>query len=267
MAALGSLLGLRRDRHRRPAAALYAAAVVAARAPALFAEGGIPDTVDGRFDSVCLFVLLLIERLRLLPEPGPALAQAVFDAMFSDMDVNLREMGVGDLSVARRMKAMWDAFHGRALAYRPALDAGDAAGLRRRSGATSGAAPPPPGAAEALAAQALAEDAPSRGPAAGALPRRQRRFPAAARSRRDGGAAPAADGRADRPRGAGDPGGGESGPNAPPLPAASACRRSMRSPAGSGLRPPPAGRSRRTALCAPRWCRSAWSRPRNSPRR
>ncbi|HVB67288.1 MAG TPA: ubiquinol-cytochrome C chaperone family protein [Acetobacteraceae bacterium] len=157
MAALGSLLGLRRDRHRRPAAALYAAAVVAARAPALFAEGGIPDTVDGRFDSVCLFVLLLIERLRLLPEPGPALAQAVFDAMFRDMDLTLREMGVGDPSMARRMKAMWNAFHGRALAYRPALAAGDTVGLAVALGRNVWRGAPPPGAAEALAAQALAE--------------------------------------------------------------------------------------------------------------
>jgi cytochrome b pre-mRNA-processing protein 3 len=157
MAALGSLLGWRRDPLRRPAAALYAAAVAAARTPALFVAGGVPDTVDGRFDSLCLFVLLLIERLRTLPEPGPALAQEVFDAMFRDMDLTLREMGVGDPSMAKRMKAMWNAFHGRAVAYRPALAAEDAAGLAAALGRNVWRGAPPPGAAEALAAQALAQ--------------------------------------------------------------------------------------------------------------
>ena len=48
---------------------------------------------------------------------GPALAQAVFDAMFLDMDANLREMGVSDMSVGKRNRAMWEAFHGRSAAY------------------------------------------------------------------------------------------------------------------------------------------------------
>ncbi len=158
MAALGSLLGLRRDPHRPAAAALYAAAVAAARAPDLFAGIGIPDTVDGRFDSVALFTFLLIERLRLAPDPGPALAQAVFDAMFRDMDLTLREMGVGDPSMARQMKAMWNAFHGRALAYRPALVRGDAAELADALGRNVWrGAPPSSGAAAALAGLVLAE--------------------------------------------------------------------------------------------------------------
>ena len=54
--------------------------------------------------------------------PGPTLAQAVFDAMFLDMDINLREMGVGDLSVGKRNRAMWEAFHGRTAAYAAAWD-------------------------------------------------------------------------------------------------------------------------------------------------
>lgn len=157
MAALGALLGLRRDPHRVAAAALYAAAVAAAREPFLFAGLGIPDTVDGRFDSVTLFVALLIERLRLAPAPGPALAQAVFDAMFRDMDRTLREMGVGDPSMARRMKAMWNAFHGRALAYRAALAAGEAAGLAAALARNVWRGAPPVGAAEALAERVLAE--------------------------------------------------------------------------------------------------------------
>jgi cytochrome b pre-mRNA-processing protein 3 len=84
----------------------------------------VPDTLDGRFDMVCLYAFLLIERLQEEPGAEPAqLAQAVFDAMFADMDQNLREMGVADLGVGKRVKRMWEAFHGRATAYTAALAA------------------------------------------------------------------------------------------------------------------------------------------------
>ena len=124
------MLGLlRRNRLERPAYRLYGAAVAAAREPVFYAELGVPDTVDGRFDMVSLHVYLVVRRLGALPDPGPKLAQAVFDEMFSDMDVNLREMGVGDLSVGKRNRAMWEAFHGRAAAYQVALAAGDDSAL------------------------------------------------------------------------------------------------------------------------------------------
>ena len=107
----------RRNNHERAAFQLYGAAVAAARDPYLYETLGVPDTLDGRFDAIALHVYLLVRRLNAEPEPGPALAQAVFDAMFLDMDINLREMGVGDLSVSKRNRAMWEAFHGRSAAY------------------------------------------------------------------------------------------------------------------------------------------------------
>ena len=125
--AFFGLLG--RGRHERTGFELYTAAVAAARNPYFFAELGVPDTLDGRFDMVGLHVALLIRQLRTLPAPGPAIAQAVFDAMFSDMDTNLRELGVGDMTVARNVRAMWEAFHGRAMAYGTALDDPDPAAL------------------------------------------------------------------------------------------------------------------------------------------
>ena len=118
-----------RRRHERSGFALYGQAVAAAREPYYYEVLGVPDTLDGRFDLVGLFAFLLIRRLRQLPPPGPAMAQAVFDAMFSDMDVNLREIGVGDLSVGRKVREMWEAFHGRAKAYEAALDDPDPAAL------------------------------------------------------------------------------------------------------------------------------------------
>jgi cytochrome b pre-mRNA-processing protein 3 len=127
------LPGLKRlrktDRHERAGFALYVAAVAAARDPWFYRTLGVPDTLDGRFDLIALYAFLVIHRLQDAPDPGPALAQAVFDAMFSDMDNNLREIGVSDLSVGRRMRAMWEALHGRAQAYSAAIQAADRTAL------------------------------------------------------------------------------------------------------------------------------------------
>ncbi len=137
--------GRRRSDQERVGFLLYGAAVAAARQPYFYAALGVPDTLDGRFDLLSLFAFLLIERLRAEREPGPALAQAVFDAMFSDMDVTLREMGVGDLSVGRKVKAMWEAFHGRSIAYAAALTSSDEAALAAAIARNvwRGASPPP----------------------------------------------------------------------------------------------------------------------------
>lgn len=156
MAFLGFFGG---RRHERTGFALYGMAVEAARAPLFYAGLGAPDTLDGRFDLVGLHVFLLIRRLRALPPPGPVIAQAVFDAMFHDMDVNLREMGVSDLSVGKRVRAMWEAFHGRSAAYEAALADPDPSALELALARNiwRGEAPPP-GAAARLAAIARARD-------------------------------------------------------------------------------------------------------------
>lgn len=114
-------------RRRKPeevfAAALYLRTAEEARAPELFEDCGIPDTLDGRFDSLALHAALMIDRLRREPD-GEELAQAFFDAMFRHLDLTLREIGVQDLGVGRRIKIMAEGLHGRALAYRQALGAG-----------------------------------------------------------------------------------------------------------------------------------------------
>ncbi|MBS7813152.1 ubiquinol-cytochrome C chaperone family protein [Roseococcus pinisoli] len=155
------LFGLfRRPRHERSGFMLYGVAVAAAREPDFYAELGVPDTAAGRFELVALHVALLIRRLRGEgTKVGDALAQAVFDAMFSDMDLNLREMGIGDMTVGKRVKMLWEGFHGRAQAYAEAIAAGDEAGLAaalaRNVWVREDA---PEGSAEALAAQALRID-------------------------------------------------------------------------------------------------------------
>jgi cytochrome b pre-mRNA-processing protein 3 len=161
MAAIASFLGLpQRGRHERVGFQLYGAAVAAARDPYLYATLGVPDTLDGRFDLIGLHACLLIRRLRHAADPGPALAQAVFDAMFADMDINLRELGVGDMSIGKRVRAMWEAFHGRAAAYEAAMDeVGNAKLAEAIARNVWRNAPPPAGAADALARLARAQDA------------------------------------------------------------------------------------------------------------
>jgi cytochrome b pre-mRNA-processing protein 3 len=116
----------RRRNSERIGFTLYTQAVAAARDPVFYEDFSVADTLDGRFDMICLHVALLTRRLS---SGHPVLAQAVFDAMFTDMDGCLRESGVGDLGVPRRVKAMWEAFNGRARAYGQALDCEDVAAL------------------------------------------------------------------------------------------------------------------------------------------
>jgi cytochrome b pre-mRNA-processing protein 3 len=112
---------------RRCAEALYRSAAEQARAPTFFRALGVPDTVDGRFDLLVLHVFLLLRRLRREGEAGRRLGQRLFDTMFDHFDQALREMGVGDLGVGRRIKAMGQAIYGRAAAYDRALETGQSA--------------------------------------------------------------------------------------------------------------------------------------------
>ena len=103
--------------------ALYARAVEQSREPGLYAELGAPDTVEGRFELYSLHVVLLLDRLR--GEGGPAVevSQALFDTYVSSLDHALREMGVGDLAVGRKMRKLGEAFYGRGKSYEAAFEA------------------------------------------------------------------------------------------------------------------------------------------------
>jgi cytochrome b pre-mRNA-processing protein 3 len=96
---------------------LHASAVAAARAPKLYAEMGAPDSVEGRFELLTLHVILLVERLKAEDGEGEGLRQALFDAFVSHLDGALREMGVGDLAMGKRMRRLGEIFYGRAAAY------------------------------------------------------------------------------------------------------------------------------------------------------
>ncbi|MCR9214924.1 MAG: hypothetical protein NXI13_14495 [Proteobacteria bacterium] len=107
------------------AATLYSAIVEQSRQPAFYLEGAVPDTVDGRFEMISLHSFLVMRHLKGKGEAAQNLSQAVFDQMFSDMDQSLREIGVGDLSVGKRVKEMAKVFYGRIVAYEAGLDGGE----------------------------------------------------------------------------------------------------------------------------------------------
>jgi cytochrome b pre-mRNA-processing protein 3 len=111
-------------RSRRDAetiALLYGAIVAQGRSPAFYESYGVPDTISGRFEMIVLHTVLTLARLNRGAVPLRRFGQEVFDRFCGDMDANLREMGVGDLAVPRRMRRIGEAFYGRQSAYEQGL--------------------------------------------------------------------------------------------------------------------------------------------------
>ena len=100
---------------------IYRIIVDQARQPRFYTDFDVPDSVDGRFEMVTLHAFLVIRRLKGESESSSDAAQALFDLMFEDMDVSLREMGAGDMGVGKRVKAMVQAFYGRIASYEAGL--------------------------------------------------------------------------------------------------------------------------------------------------
>lgn len=116
-------------------ACLYGTIVAQARLPAFYQCYGVPDTVNGRLEMIMLHAVLVLRRLEDDAAPVRALGQGLFDQFCRDMDESMREMGVGDLAVPRKMRRVGQAFYGRQAVYRAALAAPDeqplAAALQR----------------------------------------------------------------------------------------------------------------------------------------
>jgi cytochrome b pre-mRNA-processing protein 3 len=124
------LSAFRRGSYNRNVQNLYGTIVAQARVPAFYSRYGVSDSVEGRFELIVMHLVLVLRRLGGEPTPasrqglaGTAAGQQLFDAFCRDLDDNLREMGVGDLAVPRRMREFGEAFYGRQAAYATALDA------------------------------------------------------------------------------------------------------------------------------------------------
>ncbi|MCS6761773.1 MAG: ubiquinol-cytochrome C chaperone [Candidatus Devosia symbiotica] len=112
-----------------PVYAIYNAIVTQSRQPIFYAEWRVPDTVTGRFDMISLHMALLFRRLRSEAGANKNFSQAVFDLFFKDMDRSLREMGIGDLGVPKRIQKMGNVFFGLLAALSEAMDRNDRAAL------------------------------------------------------------------------------------------------------------------------------------------
>jgi cytochrome b pre-mRNA-processing protein 3 len=126
------LSAFRRGLHTRNIQSLYGAIVAQARSAAFYTRFGVSDSVEGRFELIVLHLVLVLRRLGGGPAPGArqgvfgrTIGQQLFDMFCRDLDDNLREMGVGDLAVPRRMRKFGEAFYGRQAAYGAALGAAD----------------------------------------------------------------------------------------------------------------------------------------------
>jgi cytochrome b pre-mRNA-processing protein 3 len=105
---------------------LYEQIVAAARQPVFYSQWNVPDTPLGRFEMLSLMMVLVQQRLNGGTGDVAEVAQLLIDKLFSDLDHSLRELGVGDLSVPKRIKKLARMFYGRAAAYDDALAKGDA---------------------------------------------------------------------------------------------------------------------------------------------
>lgn len=112
---------------RTKAKELYQTVLRQSRNPYFYTSFGVPDTLEGRFEIISLHGGLLVNRLCRpdMGREGKILAQAYFDVMFKNIDWSIREMGVGDLAVPRRIKKMMSDFKGRAFAYDEACRSGN----------------------------------------------------------------------------------------------------------------------------------------------
>jgi cytochrome b pre-mRNA-processing protein 3 len=149
-ARLSSLFAPRAD-PRAAVRPLYGAIVAAARAPHWYREGGVPDTIDGRFEMIAALLSLTIERLDSFADRKREMA-LLAELFVEDMDGQLRQSGIGDVVVGKHIGRMMGALGGRFSAYRTAFEAdGDLAATMIRN-IYRGEAPPPAALAHSSAA-------------------------------------------------------------------------------------------------------------------
>lgn len=123
------LLGWKTKTNRQIIEKVYARIVAAARQPELYAEAGVPDTPLGRYEMLALHVFLFLHRMRGKEGAEAGLAQEVTDLFISDLDRSLRELGIGDIGIPKRVKKLARMFYGRAKAYGEALERQDVVAL------------------------------------------------------------------------------------------------------------------------------------------
>ncbi len=119
------LFGRERHANRAITEALYGEIVAAARQKTIYSDWNVPDTPLGRFEMVSLVMFLFQNRLYGETGPSADVAQVLIDEFFTDVEHSLRELGISDVGVPKRMKKLARMFYGRTAAYADALERGD----------------------------------------------------------------------------------------------------------------------------------------------
>jgi cytochrome b pre-mRNA-processing protein 3 len=114
---LKQLFKVREKREER----LYGAIVAAARHVRFYENMGVADTIEGRFEMIVLHLFLVLNRLK--GEGVEELRQRLTDEFFSDMDRSLRELGVSDVTVGKKVRRIAESYYGRVTVYHKALSA------------------------------------------------------------------------------------------------------------------------------------------------
>lgn len=114
----------RRSDYNRSAGHIYSAIVASARQPAFYAAWGVPDTREGRFEMIALHVVLVMHRLALIEPGGAEMARLLAETFMTDMDDNMREIGIGDLAVPKKIKRAAAALYDRHRDYGAAMQPG-----------------------------------------------------------------------------------------------------------------------------------------------
>ncbi len=140
-----SLFGQRRRRQR--AHTLYVALSEQGRRPEFYSVAGVADTPDGRFDMLALHIFLVLHRLKGRGREAEAMSREILDVLVDDLDRNLREAGVSDIKIGKRVRELAEAVHGRITGYDLALEEAGAALERALERNVYRGAPPPESAA------------------------------------------------------------------------------------------------------------------------
>ncbi|MDP1975672.1 MAG: ubiquinol-cytochrome C chaperone family protein [Alphaproteobacteria bacterium] len=113
-----SIFNLFQNRYKKPAYSLYQRLVEQARSPLFYETLKIEDSIKGRFELILIHAFLVLHRLK----KHKKLGQNLFDLLFYDLDRSIRELGVGDLSVGKKIKSFAELFYARIECYEKGLD-------------------------------------------------------------------------------------------------------------------------------------------------
>jgi cytochrome b pre-mRNA-processing protein 3 len=123
------LFGRERQANRAITEALYGQIVAAARQPLFYSHWNVPDTPLGRFEMLSLHMFLFQHRVHGEGGVSGVVAQVLIDEFFLDVDHSLRELGISDVGVPKRMKKLAKMHYRRTAAYADALERGDETAL------------------------------------------------------------------------------------------------------------------------------------------